>query len=87
MYQTESEPSENEDDFGLQWYLKNRIDEYVAKIWSNLKTEKFLTNMFNFIQDKIKNCTKHCMICGDRLEFELLKPYVCDKEICLFGYG
>lgn len=33
-------------------------------------------------------CTDYCMICHERVtgNFEALKPYVCDKPLCLFQY-
>lgn len=33
-------------------------------------------------------CTEFCLVCHDRMsgEFEALKPYVCDKPLCLYQY-
>ncbi|KAI9648683.1 hypothetical protein NHQ30_003321 [Ciborinia camelliae] len=33
-------------------------------------------------------CTEFCLVCHDRItgEFEALKPYVCDKPLCLYQY-
>lgn len=33
-------------------------------------------------------CTEYCLVCHDKLsnEFEALKPYVCDKPLCLYQY-
>ncbi|CAG8960624.1 hypothetical protein HYFRA_00013502 [Hymenoscyphus fraxineus] len=33
-------------------------------------------------------CTEYCLVCHDRIEgdFEALKPYVCDKPLCLYQY-
>ncbi|APA09798.1 hypothetical protein sscle_05g045680 [Sclerotinia sclerotiorum 1980 UF-70] len=33
-------------------------------------------------------CTEFCLVCHDKItaEFEALKPYVCDKPLCLYQY-
>ncbi|KAH8594769.1 hypothetical protein B0O99DRAFT_513387 [Bisporella sp. PMI_857] len=33
-------------------------------------------------------CTEFCLVCHDRIhgDFEALKPYVCDKPLCLYQY-
>lgn len=36
----------------------------------------------------LTRCTEFCLVCHDKIkeEFEALKPYVCDKPLCLFQY-
>ncbi|KAK2629920.1 hypothetical protein QTJ16_000740 [Diplocarpon rosae] len=36
----------------------------------------------------LTRCTEFCLVCHDRLgeDFEALKPYVCDKPLCLYQY-
>ncbi|QSZ37655.1 hypothetical protein DSL72_008754 [Monilinia vaccinii-corymbosi] len=36
----------------------------------------------------IVRCTEFCLVCHDKItdEFEALKPYVCDKPLCLYQY-
>ncbi|KAJ3489200.1 hypothetical protein NLG97_g6043 [Lecanicillium saksenae] len=37
---------------------------------------------------RLANCTRYCMVCNACLNqsFQALKPYVCDKSLCLFQY-
>jgi ubiquitin-conjugating enzyme E2 Q len=41
-----------------------------------------------FAMRYLVRCTQFCLVCHDRLtgEFEALKPYVCDKPLCLYQY-
>jgi ubiquitin-conjugating enzyme E2 Q len=41
-----------------------------------------------FAMRYLVRCTEFCLVCHDRLtgEFEALKPYVCDKPLCLYQY-
>lgn len=41
-----------------------------------------------FIFRYLTRCTEFCLVCHDRIkeEFEALKPYVCDKPLCLYQY-
>jgi ubiquitin-conjugating enzyme E2 Q len=41
-----------------------------------------------FAMRYLLRCTEFCLVCHDRIEgdFEALKPYVCDKPLCLYQY-
>ena len=41
-----------------------------------------------YVLRHLVNCTKYCLVCHMRLEntFEALRPYVCDKGLCLYQY-
>ena len=41
-----------------------------------------------FALRSLLRCTEFCLVCHDRIEadFEALKPYVCDKPLCLYQY-
>eukprot|EP01126_Amoeba_proteus_P050158 TRINITY_DN5905_c0_g1_i2.p1 TRINITY_DN5905_c0_g1~~TRINITY_DN5905_c0_g1_i2.p1 ORF type:complete len:489 (-),score=96.86 TRINITY_DN5905_c0_g1_i2:167-1447(-) len=72
-------------DFGLKWYLEKRVEEFLRKNWPPA-SEKLFLNIFDFIGHRINNCTAHCVLCDAKLEFAMLKPSICDKQLCAFGY-
>jgi ubiquitin-conjugating enzyme E2 Q len=41
-----------------------------------------------FAMRYLLRCTEYCLVCHDKIsgEFEALKPYVCDKPLCLYQY-
>lgn len=41
-----------------------------------------------FAMRYLLRCTEFCLVCHDKIEggFEALKPYVCDKPLCLYQY-
>ncbi|KIJ62454.1 hypothetical protein HYDPIDRAFT_30416 [Hydnomerulius pinastri MD-312] len=47
-----------------------------------------LTTSFSFLLRRLALCTRHCVICHKKLqnEYEALKPYVCDSNLCIFQY-
>lgn len=41
-----------------------------------------------FVMRYLLRCTEFCLVCHDKIEddFEALKPYVCNKPLCLYQY-
>jgi len=72
-------------DFGLKWYLEKRLDAFLKRNWPP-PSEYLLVDMHDLAVDKIINCTTNCMLCDAPLEFPMLKPSICDKPLCAFGY-
>src|SRR5690349_2679262 len=35
---------------------------------------------------KLQNCTKDCIICDSPLDFQMVKPTVCERKLCLFSH-
>jgi hypothetical protein len=48
--------------------------------------KEFFARLYHHMQDKIKNCTKYCIICDKQLDYVGLKPAVCDNPLCMFRY-
>ncbi len=48
--------------------------------------KNFFLNLITFVIDRINTCTRTCIICDAKLGFEMLKPSVCDKKICLYSH-
>ncbi|KIM60273.1 hypothetical protein SCLCIDRAFT_1217055 [Scleroderma citrinum Foug A] len=43
---------------------------------------------FAFVLRRLALCTRHCAVCHKKLhnEYEALKPYVCNSQLCIFQY-
>lgn len=40
----------------------------------------------NYLVERIRNCTRTCIICDDPLPFQMVKPAVCDKNLCCHSH-
>ncbi|KAH7886667.1 hypothetical protein F5I97DRAFT_2017525 [Phlebopus sp. FC_14] len=47
-----------------------------------------LKTSFSLLLRRLALCTRHCVVCHRKLdrEYEALKPYVCDSNLCVFQY-
>jgi len=71
--------------FGLMWYLQKRLERYLGKNWPPTASNHLFLDMITYTIDKISVCTKTCVICDTPLEFEMLKPSICDSALCTFS--
>lgn len=71
--------------FGVKWFLEKRAEFFLQKNWPPQHTHLFL-DLIAFIIDKIMNCTNNCMICDKLLDIPMLKPSICDNQICVFSH-
>lgn len=55
---------------------------------SNTKEKSFPLLAMQFSLRHLVRCTEFCLVCHCKIEvdFEALKPYVCDKPLCLYQY-
>jgi ubiquitin-conjugating enzyme E2 Q len=55
---------------------------------TNSGTTSFPLITAQFAMRYLLRCTEFCLVCHDRISggFEALKPYVCDKPLCLYQY-
>lgn len=53
-----------------------------------VETVSFPFVAMQFTLRYLTRCTEFCLVCHDKIEasFEALKPYVCDKPLCLYQY-
>lgn len=72
--------------FGLQWILSKRIEEHLKKIWTLSGESEVFTEVLAFASTKILHCSNNCIICDQPLKFEVLKPSLCDRDLCSFSY-
>ena len=40
----------------------------------------------NHVVDRINSCTKSCIICDGELPFQMIKPAVCAKNLCVHSH-
>jgi poly [ADP-ribose] polymerase 6/8 len=79
--------------FGLYWTLEQRMkSEFFPKYWPFGDKLLKLVPKVNFIQQvledleyQILHCNKRCLICGNQLPYEGLKPAVCENNLCIFS--
>ncbi|KIY71906.1 hypothetical protein CYLTODRAFT_389638 [Cylindrobasidium torrendii FP15055 ss-10] len=47
-----------------------------------------MSTAFSYLVRRMTLCTRYCLICHNRLDtdYEALKPYVCDKNLCAYQY-
>lgn len=51
------------------------------------KTGKnYIHFLLEILEDTVKNCPAKCLICADDLHFAGIKPTVCEKQLCIFGF-
>jgi len=55
---------------------------------NNVKQVSFPLIAMQFVLRYLTRCTEFCLVCHDKMkeDFEALKPYVCDKPLCLYQY-
>lgn len=61
---------------------------YADHLVEDLKELSFPLIAAQFSMRYLLRCTEFCLVCHDQIEgdFEALKPYVCDKPLCLYQY-
>ncbi|KAL6068634.1 Poly [ADP-ribose] polymerase 6 [Balamuthia mandrillaris] len=47
---------------------------------------KVICQALQYLERCIRKCTAHCVICDKPLDFEGLKPTVCNAALCLYSY-
>mmetsp|Transcript_5957 Transcript_5957/g.8323 ORF Transcript_5957/g.8323 Transcript_5957/m.8323 type:complete len:599 (+) Transcript_5957:141-1937(+) len=74
--------------FGLEWQLRARLDDWLNQKgnWPAKDPSQFILNVMNYLVERINNCTKTCIICDDALPFQMIKPAVCDKQLCTHSH-
>eukprot|EP01080_Neovahlkampfia_damariscottae_P008754 gene8754-702_t len=70
----------------LDVFLKNDkfLDKNLAS--TKLKTPKFAHYLLKYVEDFCINCTQQCIICGEKLPIEGIRPTICQKTLCVFGH-
>jgi poly [ADP-ribose] polymerase 6/8 len=48
--------------------------------------EDWILNVLDYIKKRIQNCTQTCIICDGPLPFEMIKPAVCGKNLCVHSH-
>jgi len=46
----------------------------------------FVGAILDHILERVSNCTKSCIICDGPLPFQMIKPAVCDKSLCVHSH-
>lgn len=61
---------------------------YADHLTENRKELSFPLIATQFAMRYLLRCTEFCLVCHDQIQgdFEALKPYVCDKPLCLYQY-
>lgn len=61
---------------------------YADHLTENYKELSFPLIAAQFLMRYLLRCTEFCLVCHDQIQgdFEALKPYVCDKPLCLYQY-
>eukprot|EP01080_Neovahlkampfia_damariscottae_P006918 gene6918-11081_t len=83
---------QNKTEWGLYWTVQHRVKEFFQNQWPikervSKKTQKiYLYDLCLLLENIIKNCSAHCIICGEKLPYAGIKPVVCDKPLCLFSH-
>lgn len=47
---------------------------------------RFIQDQLDYLENKVKNCVKTCIICDGPLECEMIKPSVCSKKLCIYSH-
>lgn len=73
--------------FQLQWQLRQRITEHLVWPIPSDKVKPTFEKFYETMYDRLKNCTKYCIICDNELGYVGLKPAVCDRQLCVFSHS
>ena len=46
----------------------------------------YLVRLMTLVEQTLATCNKNCMACGDPLVYVGLKPTVCSKDVCKYGF-
>eukprot|EP01080_Neovahlkampfia_damariscottae_P012442 gene12442-6194_t len=84
----------NKRKFPLYWTIADRIlfGFFKTPWWpfSEIQKKKIdeglIENLTSYVMNVIKDCSKHCLICGGKMPFEGLRPTVCVKQLCVFRH-
>ena len=71
--------------FTLAWQIHQRLRENFH--WPmRTSPSDALSKLYLFLQDKVKNATRYCVICDKQLDYVGLKPAVCDQPLCVYSH-
>jgi hypothetical protein len=70
----------------LDVFAKN--DKFLEKNLSQtkFKTSKFALQVLKYVEDYCLSCTQQCIICGNKLPIEGIRPTICQKQLCVYGH-
>mmetsp|Transcript_5967 Transcript_5967/g.22649 ORF Transcript_5967/g.22649 Transcript_5967/m.22649 type:complete len:654 (-) Transcript_5967:46-2007(-) len=85
----------NKSKYGIQWVVNDRASKWIQRFWpfkekyikehhGAAKRNPFI-GLLNHVEHVIKNCSKFCSVCGEKMEFEGVKPTVCENKLCIFS--
>jgi hypothetical protein len=50
------------------------------------RQHNYLVRLLVLVEQTLATCNKHCMACGEPLVYVGLKPTVCSKDLCKYGF-
>jgi hypothetical protein len=72
--------------FGLEWQIRARLNEWLNGLNWPPKDDMFIIKVMNYMVEKINSCTKTCIICDGELPYQMIKPSVCSKILCVHSH-
>ncbi|KAJ5070462.1 poly adp-ribose polymerase family member parp [Anaeramoeba ignava] len=51
-----------------------------------IPSTNLIIDLFDYMNQRVKNCTNYCIICGKKLGSEGLKPVCCEDPACIFRH-
>jgi len=78
----------------LEWQLRARLDDWLnggketksKPNWPAKEGVDFIGKVLDQILERVDNCTKTCIICDGPLPFQMIKPAVCDRNLCVHSH-
>lgn len=78
--------------FSLSFSVENRLKkDWFTNNWplkgnSSHEHENYLVSIMTMIENIIKNCPEHCIVCHSKLDYAGVKAVCCEQAICIFSY-
>ncbi|KAJ6226750.1 poly adp-ribose polymerase family [Anaeramoeba flamelloides] len=70
-----------------QSYIRGSIsNSKEINLESFIPGDNFIIDVYDYATARIRNCTNYCMICGNWLKTQGLKPTCCDEPACIFRH-
>eukprot|EP01156_Anaeramoeba_ignava_P022852 Anaeramoba_ignava/c21107_g2_i2.p1 GENE.c21107_g2_i2~~c21107_g2_i2.p1 ORF type:complete len:707 (+),score=216.28 c21107_g2_i2:54-2174(+) len=51
-----------------------------------IPSTNLIIDLFDYMNQRVKNCTNYCIVCGKKLGSEGLKPVCCEDPACIFRH-